>query len=142
MVRDPCLYTRADSGLLHSYRHHRRKSRDAAVAAPLCPLACWGPLVPPRDCWRAPDPACVLECLPRDSTADGVYPAVAALLHDIPTKYPDHCRCGANLGRGGLVGLRGPRLATALRGMALDADPRPPVGLVSPAFLLCPGADF
>src|SRR2546421_12180930 len=142
MVRDPCLYTRADPGLLHGDRHYRRKSRDAAVVATLCPLACWGPLVPPRDCWRAPDPACVLECLPRDSTADGVHPAVAALLHDVPAKHPDHWCCGANLGRRRLVGLRGPQLATALRGMAHDAYPRSTVGLVSPAFLLCPRADF
>src|SRR5438105_15896931 len=118
MVRNPCLYPWADPGLLNGDRHHRRKSRDAAVAAALCPLACWGALVPPRACWPAPDPAGVLECLPGDSTADRVHPAMAALLHDVPTKYPDHCRCGANLGRRRLVGLRSPQLATALRGMA------------------------
>src|SRR5437667_1203226 len=133
MVCDPCLHTRADPGRLNGDRHHRRKSRDTAVAAALCPLACWDSLVPPRDCWRAPDPACVLECLPRDSTADGVHPAVAALLHDVPAKHPDHWCCGANLGRRRLVGLRGPQLATALRGMSHDAYPRSTVGLVSPA---------
>src|SRR5438105_15275326 len=103
MVRDPCLYTRADPGLLNGDRHHRRKSRDAAVAAALCTLACWGPLVPPRDCWRTPDPACVLECLPRDSTADGVHRAVAALLNDVPAKHPEHYHGVTNLGNTPLV---------------------------------------
>src|SRR6266487_1061187 len=142
MVRDPCLHTQADPGRLYCDRYHRWKSGSAAVIAALCALACWSALVPPRACWRAPVPTCVLEYLPRDNTTGCFLPTVAALLHDIPAKHLDHCCCGASLGRRRLVGLRGPQLAEALRSMAHDADPRSTVGLVSPARFLCSRADF
>src|SRR5437879_3152858 len=110
LVRGPGCDRSADSGLLDGARGHAGRRRDAAVVTALCALAGWGSLVPPRARRRAPDSTGVLECLPGDGTTDGFHPAVAALLHDLPVKRPDHRYCGANLGRRRLVGLRGPQV--------------------------------
>src|SRR5215467_12706288 len=131
----------ADPGRLYGDRGHHGNSRGAAVAAALCALAGWGPLVPARARWLAPNPTGVLDCLPGNSTTDGVYRAVAALLHDLPAQRPAHWRDDPNLGRRGLVGLRGPRLATTLWGLARLPGARSPVGSVASALLPCSGGD-